>query len=65
MDEKQYDTQVIMYGISTFSFLLTEGHSGLTLGEFADIIEKHYEKDQPQVAEVCRVFRKHEQGKME
>lgn len=53
----QYERQVYVYGVASF-YHVVAGMDIKTLSDYADEIEKVYDKNNPQVAEVCLVFRK-------
>ena len=53
----QYEKSVYTYGISNYYFIV-QGMGAITLNQFADEIEKVYDKNNPNTAEVCRIFRK-------
>jgi len=52
-----YEKDIYVYGMSSYYFIV-QGKGFKTLNEFADEIEKVYDKDNPQTKEVCRIFRK-------
>jgi len=51
----QNDSEVILYAIVAYGFIVKDGIAR-TFKEFANIIEKHYDKSNPQNAEVIRIL---------
>ena len=53
-----YEKEVYQHAVSAYSFVIQDIEVS-SLNQFADEIEKVYDKNNPQTKEVCRVLRKY------